>query len=115
MKNLRAISSDVTRISLVCLSTQLYSHGVIHLKEHAHSLYINISSKAMIVVKCRKKYMHVLVSYNNNVRVYIPYIAGKFGGKLNLALWRIDQPTANILYIRLARILTLLWASVRQF
>ena len=75
MKNLRAISSDVTSISLVCLSTQLYSHGVIHLKEHAHSLYINISSKAMIVVKCRKKYMHVLVSYNNNVRVYIPYTA----------------------------------------
>ena len=40
VNNLRAISVDVTSDSLVCLSTQLYSHGVLHIKQHAHSSYI---------------------------------------------------------------------------
>ena len=40
VNNLRAISVDVTSNSLVCLSTQLYSHGVLHIKQHAHSSYI---------------------------------------------------------------------------
>ena len=40
VNNLRAISVDVTSNSLVCLSTQLFSHGVLHIKQHAHSSYI---------------------------------------------------------------------------
>ena len=40
MNNLRAINVDVTSNSLVCLSTQLYSHGVLHIKQHTHSSYI---------------------------------------------------------------------------
>ena len=40
VNNLRAINVDVTSNSLVCLSTQLYSHGVLHIKQHAHSSYI---------------------------------------------------------------------------
>ena len=30
------------------------------------------------------------------IRMHIYRIAGKFGGELNLALWRIDQPTAKL-------------------
>ena len=30
------------------------------------------------------------------VYIYTYRIAGKFGGELNLALWRIDQPTAKL-------------------
>ena len=39
-----------------------------------------------------------VLSYSNDLHVhYTTYrIAGKFGGELNLALWRIDQPTAKL-------------------
>ena len=40
VSNLRAISVNVTSNSLVCLSTQLYSHGVLHIKQHAHISYL---------------------------------------------------------------------------
>ena len=40
VNNLRAIRVDVTSNSLVCLSTQLFSHGVLHIKQHVHSSYI---------------------------------------------------------------------------
>ena len=40
VNNFKAISVDVISNSLVCLSTHLYSHGVLHIKQHAHSSYI---------------------------------------------------------------------------
>jgi hypothetical protein len=36
VNDLRAISVDVTSNSLVCLSSQLYCDGVLHIKQHAH-------------------------------------------------------------------------------
>ena len=45
---------------------------------HASLIFVLLS----VLVACQK--------------IYIYRIAGKFGGELNLALWRIDQPTAKL-------------------
>ena len=37
---LRSLSVVVTEQPLLCLSTHLYCHGVLHLKHHNHSFYL---------------------------------------------------------------------------